>query len=60
MRIPVLVMMFAIAKGFGLAMDRLTAVEIPDTNFLAPLSLFIMLCLGGNAFEFAGDKDART
>ena len=29
--IQVLVMMFAITKAFGLAMDRLTAVEIPDT-----------------------------
>ena len=29
--IPVLVWMFAIGKAFGLAMDRLTAVEIPDT-----------------------------
>jgi hypothetical protein len=29
--IPVLVSMFAIMRAFGLAMDRLTAVEIPDT-----------------------------
>jgi hypothetical protein len=29
--IQVLVMVFAITRAFGLAMDRLTAVEIPDT-----------------------------